>query len=294
VDHPIWRDQTPPRPAVPELVKVKEPSVDIAITSENHIGRGRMNFGRSRFAGLAAGLCAIALLLGPGLRASFAEDSGTTVKSEETGSTSTAPASTAPAGKSKYSRSASLAGARAEAKAEESNGLPPVAASDKPRYGGRYFVDFRARTAASYGHAFLWYGRLKEDGKVGAVEVAGLHPATDSVVPYILGHLIPVPSETGKSYGDLDEQYLTASYRVYLTDAQARSVFAYIKQKQASSPVWQAGTVNCTGFIADVASYMGLRTPALPTLMYPEDLVKAIKRLNGGRQEMPSYASAVH
>ena len=167
-----------------------------------------------------------------------------------------------------------------------------MAAPDNPKYGGRYFVDFRARTAASYGHAFLWYGRLKENGKVGAIEVAGLHPATDSVVPYILGHIIPVPSETGTSYGDLDEQYLTASYRVYLTEAQARNVFAYIKQKQASSPVWQAGTVNCTGFISDVASYMGLRTPALPTLMYPEDLVKKIKELNGGRQEMPSYASA--
>jgi hypothetical protein len=247
---------------------------------------------RSRFTGLAAGLCAIALLFGLGLRASFAEDFGTST-GYEMGSTSAAPASTAPAGKSKYSRSASLAtNARSEAKAEELNRLPPVAAPDDPKYGGRYFVDFRARTAASYGHAFLWYGRLKRDGKVGTIEVAGLHPATDSVVPYILGHLIPVPSETGKSYGDLDEQYLTANYRVYLTEAQAREVFAYIKEKQASSPIWQAGTVNCTGFIADVASYMGLRTPALPTLMYPEDLVKAIKELNGGRQDMPSYASA--
>jgi hypothetical protein len=128
----VWRNQTPPRPAVPELVKVKEASLDIT----NHVGRGRMNLGRSRFAGLAAGLCAIALLLGLGLRPSFAEDFGT------------------------------------------------------------------------------------------------------------------------------------------------------------STPIWQAGTVNCTGFISDVASYMGLRTPALPTLMYPEDLVKAIKELNGGRQEMPSHASA--
>jgi hypothetical protein len=276
----VWRNQTPPRPAVPELVKVKEASLDIT----NHVGRGRMNLGRSRFAGLAAGLCAIALLLGLGLRPSFAEDFGTSTK-YDTGS--------ALAGKTKYPRSASLAAsARAEAKLEESDGLPPVAAPDNPKYGGRYFVDFRARTAASYGHAFLWYGRLKRDGKVGEVEVAGLHPATDSVVPYILGHVIPVPSETGKSYGDLDEQYLTASYRVYLTEAQARNVFAYIKEKQASSPIWQAGTVNCTGFISDVASYMGLRTPALPTLMYPEDLVKAIKELNGGRQEMPSHASA--
>jgi hypothetical protein len=240
-----------------------------------------MALDRSRFAGLAAGLCAVALLLGLE-RPSFAEDFGTT---------GSAPASTAPSGKLKHSRSASLAAASARAEAEESNGLPPVAAPDNPKYGGRYFVDFRARTAASYGHAFLWYGRLKENGKVGAIEVAGLHPATDSVVPYILGHIIPVPSETGASYGDLDEQYLTASYRVYLTEAQARNVFAYIKQKQASSPIWQAGTVNCTGFISDVASYMGLRTPALPTLMYPEDLVKKIKELNDGRQEMPSYAS---
>jgi hypothetical protein len=56
-------------------------------------------------------------------------------------------------------------------------------------------------------------------------------------VPYNLSQIIPVPSETGKSYGDLDEQYLTNSYRVYVTEAQARYMFAYIKQKQASSPI---------------------------------------------------------
>jgi len=251
---------------------------DMSSYPKNHIGRGRMHLGLSRLPGIVAGLCAIALLLGPGVRASVAEDASTSAVSEP------APAHA----KSHY------ASVSSNVRAEETSGLPPPAAADKPSHGGRYFVDFRARTAASYGHAFLWFGRLKEDGKVGLIEVAGLHPATDSVVPYILGHIIPVPSETGKSYGDLDEQYLTASYRVYLTPAQARYVFAYIKQKQASSPLWQAGAVNCTGFIADVASYMGLHTPALPTLMYPEDLVKAIKRLNGGRTEMPAFASASH
>src|SRR5512135_3271104 len=69
---------------------------------------------------------------------------------------------------------------------------------------GPYYVDFRARTAATYGHAFVWYGKTSEK----QVEVAGLAPAGDEV-PYILGHLIFVPSETGASYGDLDEQYLT-------------------------------------------------------------------------------------
>ena len=261
----------------------------------------------SLLTGVALAFLAAALLLGPGLKASSAEDAATGAASAEvtTGAVGAKEDQTpapAPAmsrtGKSKYAavggNGAAANAAETPAKEQRPDGLPPPAAPDKPSHGGRYFVDFRARTAASYGHAFLWYGRLKEDGRVGAVEVAGLHPATDSVVPYILGHLIPVPAETGKSYGDLDEQYLTASYRVYLTDAQAKHVFAYIRQKQASSPLWQAGAVNCTGFISDVASYMGLRTPSMPTLMYPENLVKEIKRLNGGRTEIPVYANASH
>ena len=141
--------------------------MDITITSKNHVGRVRMALSRFRLAGLAAGLFAVALLLGLE-RPSFAAGFDTT---------GNVPASTAPSGKLKHSRSASLA-STARAEAEESDGLPPVAAPDNPRYGGRYFVDFRARTAASYGHAFLWYGRVKQDGKVGAIEVAGLHPAT--------------------------------------------------------------------------------------------------------------------
>ena len=160
------------------------------------------------------------------------------------------------------------------------------AAPKTVRLAGRYFVDFRARTAASYGHAFLWYGRLNERGKVGAIEVAGLHPATDSVIPYILGHIIPVPSETGKSYGDLDDQYLTASYRVYLSEADSRKVFAYIQHLQASRPLWQASVYNCTAFLADVASFMGMRTPPVPQWTYPEDFVNKLREVNGGRQEI--------
>lgn len=142
---------------------------------------------------------------------------------------------------------------------------------------GPYYVDFRARTAASYGHAFIWYGKTSEK----AVEVAGLHPAGDEI-PYVLGHLMWVPSETGASYGDLDEDYLTANYRVYLSAADAEKVFAFIKHLQATSPVWNAQTTNCTAFIGRIASFMGLKVPF--HLKRPEEYVNELKEMNGGRE----------
>ena len=142
---------------------------------------------------------------------------------------------------------------------------------------GPYYVDFRARTAASWGHAFVWYGKTSER----AVEVAGLTPKGDTW-SYVLGHLTWVPSETGASYGDLDPEYLTASYRVYLNEADAKRVFAYIKKLQASSPVWNAETTNCTGFIGDIAEFMGLQVPY--RWQRPEKFVNSLKEMNGGRQ----------
>jgi hypothetical protein len=154
------------------------------------------------------------------------------------------------------------------------------------KLAGRWFVDFRSRSAASYGHAFIWYGQLTPQGKVGMIEVAGLHPATDNPIPYILGHIMPVPSEHGKSYGDLDEQYLTANYRVYLSEADAKKVFAYIQHLEASSPLWMATVYNCTAFLADVARYMGMRAPLNATWMLPEDFINKLRDLNQGKTEI--------
>ena len=142
---------------------------------------------------------------------------------------------------------------------------------------GPYYVDFRARTAASWGHAFVWFGKTSER----AVEVAGLTPAGDTM-PYVIGHLTWVPSETKASYGDLDPQYLTASYRVYLNEPDAKRVFAYIKKLQASSPVWNAETTNCTAFIGSIAEFMGLKVPY--RWQRPENYVNSLKAMNDGRQ----------
>jgi len=153
----------------------------------------------------------------------------------------------------------------------------PAPLSTRKLGKGPYYVDFRARTAASWGHAFVWYGKTSEK----KVEVAGLTPAGDTAA-YMLGYVTWVPSETGASYGDLDPDYLLASYRVYLSEPDAKKVFAYIKKLQANSPVWSAEVSNCTAFIGDIASFMGLQTPV--RWLRPENYVNKLKELNGGRQ----------
>ena len=103
---------------------------------------------------------------------------------------------------------------------------PPSRAQAQAISEGRpYFIEFRSRNAANYGHAFVLYGRVGTKGKI-----AGLHPAGDrpdcvncSVVAWTLGHLLPVPAETGASDGDDEpELYLTARYRIRLTAADTK------------------------------------------------------------------------
>src|SRR5215475_4245298 len=173
------------------------------------------------------------------------------------------------------------------ASAQDKPAATPTSAQPQTTSRAIYYVDFRARTAASYGHAFVWYGRTDQK----QIEIAGLHPASESVVPYLLGHIIPVPSETGKSYGDLDEGYVTASYRVYMTEAEAKDVFAFIKRLQAMSPMWNAATWNCVAFIQAIAIHMDLKVPG-NHLLYPEDWVNQLRKLNGGRRYMSSPAVA--
>jgi len=232
---------------------------------------------------LAAALCAFsAIALG-------IDPAAAVTDSAATSATGDAPASAAPVATPAPTTTAQSGTAQSttapSAKPRKKTDAPATASTSKPAASksaasqapGPYYVDFRARTAASYGHAFLWYGK----SSVREVDVAGLHPATDSPVPYMLGHMMPVPSETGASYGDLDEEYLLANYRVYLSEEDAPKVFAYIRKLQKTTPFWNATTTNCTWFIGQVASFMGLKTPW--HMMFPEDYVNELKKVNGGR-----------
>jgi hypothetical protein len=167
----------------------------------------------------------------------------------------------------------------------------PVTATDcrmSVRPGHPYFVEFRARTAASYGHAFLFHGKLGPDGHFSRVEVAGLHPSGDSGAIYMMGHVLPVAADTNASYGDLDEQFMTARFCVTLTEAEYARVLGYIRQRQSSSPVWNAMTMNCTGWVGDVARFMGYKAP-LNHVQVPEEYINEMHRLNSTPAQYQAY-----
>jgi hypothetical protein len=159
-----------------------------------------------------------------------------------------------------------------------------IISADKPGKSKKpYFIEFRARSAYSYGHTFLVHGRTGQ--KITAKDVIGLHPAGESSTPWMLGHLVPVVSETGASDGDFEEAYVIARYRVGLTEAEYKKALGMMRGMQKNHPVWHAVLYNCNRFVGDIAQNIGLQAPSNALLM-PKEYITALKQLNGGRPEL--------
>jgi len=160
----------------------------------------------------------------------------------------------------------------------------------------RFFVEFRARNAASYGHMYVMYGEVNERHEVIKSEIAGFFPAGDSrtcencsVYNWTIGHVIPVSSEIGASDGDLEEQFVLARYRVWIDAAQYKRLVAYIKQRKAHLGPWHAFLNNCVTFGRDVAVFLNMKVPVLMAIspsvvMYPKDVVEWLRDANGGEK----------
>jgi hypothetical protein len=145
--------------------------------------------------------------------------------------------------------------------------------------GKPYYIEFRSRSAQSYGHTFAIYGRLNANGRIQTKTVAGLHPATESPVPWMIGHFVLVPSETGASDGDTEDQYVTARFQVLLSADEYKKVVGYIKGLQAKSPVWHAVLYNCNAFVGDIAKFMGMEAPG-STMSMPAEYISSLRELN--------------
>ena len=258
--------------AVPDLVKLREPIVKYTV------------WNRSRFGCL--GFCVFVISAWMAVPAANAQGSATPP------TTAASPKPTAAGTKTATASAKTTSGITfsQQKPAREPIKEPVTASGCKIEPGRPYFVEFRSRTAVSYGHTFVFHGRLGGPGKFGKFQVAGLHPKGDDPDTYIKGHWVPVPSETGVSYGDLDEQYLTARYCVVLTEAEYNKVAAFIRRLQATSPTWQATGKNCNSFAGDIAESMGLRSP--PSMLLPETYIKTLRSMNNERTNLSTVANS--
>jgi hypothetical protein len=147
---------------------------------------------------------------------------------------------------------------------------------------GQYYFEFRSRQAWDYGHTFVVFGRVGEPPSKN--NVAGLSPKGDDPSMWLMGHYVPVPSDTGWTDGDLEDRYITSRYRVLVSKEQYDRTVAYIRQLQARSTTWSVELYNCNAFVADIAKYMGLRVPA-SSWIYPKVFVSNMRKINTGHPE---------
>ena len=171
-----------------------------------------------------------------------------------------------------------------------------------PRY--HFFVEFRARNAASYGHVYVMYGEANARQEVIRSEIAGLGPAGDrgdcvncSVYNWTLGHVIPVAGEIGATDGDLEEQYVLARYRIWIDAAQYKRLVAYINERKADKTQWHAMFNNCVMFGRDVAAFLNLNVPPFfdfsrGIIPYPKTAVEALRDANGGEKDQTPLEDA--
>jgi hypothetical protein len=101
---------------------------------------------------------------------------------------------------------------------------------------------------------------------------------------WVMGHYVPVPSDTGWTDGDLEDRYITSRYRVLVSKEQYDRTVAYIRQLQARSTTWSVELYNCNAFVADIAHFMGLQAPS-STWIYPKVFVTNMRKINTGHPE---------
>jgi hypothetical protein len=74
-----------------------------------------------------------------------------------------------------------------------------------------------------------------------------------------------------------------------LDEARYKEIVAFIRQLQASSPVWHAALYNCNRFVGVVAEHMGLRAPN--SIQNPQDFINSLRELNTKQQHADARAS---
>ena len=230
-------------------------------------------------------LSALALSFALGVSTAAAQGDGPYPFEATQGSSSIKPRPSAAPSASAGSRARNAVASPAPATSAEPRSAAPTAAA-KPAGGHGYFVEFRSRYALSYGHTYAVHGQIGQ--KITPKDVVGLHPATESSIPWMIGHFIPVISETGASDGDAEEKYVSARYRILLTRAEYAKLTSFLEQLKARSRLWHAAMYNCNAFVGDIARYVGLDVPS--RFLYPKEFITEMRTINKGHARVAASA----
>jgi len=142
--------------------------------------------------------------------------------------------------------------------------------------GEQYFVDFRARRGALFGHTFIVYGHLGAKGDLQGVEYAGNYPA-DGNLGLVVGSVVPVCTTIGPVQDDLKAP-ATIIYRRKLTRAQFVQLKAGVRHIRATQHYWHLMFFNCNDLAVEMTKRVGLRSPS-PWLI-PHAYVAALREMN--------------
>ena len=98
------------------------------------------------------------------------------------------------------------------------------------------------RPAWDYGHTFVVFGRVGETPGARKT-LLRFAPKGDDPKMWLMGHYMPVPSDTGWTDGDLEDRYITSRYRVLLNKDQYDRVVAHIREFNRART---SGASSCT------------------------------------------------
>ena len=143
---------------------------------------------------------------------------------------------------------------------------------------GRFYVEFRSRWLAFYGHTYVVYGRLDKTGKPLDQHFVALYPQ-GGYFGLTLGSLpVAVPATTLPLPEDHDVETL-AAYRRPIGAAQYRKLLAFVYKTRSQENSWNLYTINCNYLAGEIATLIGLKTPPLSAQVAPL-YVKELELLN--------------
>ena len=137
-----------------------------------------------------------------------------------------------------------------------------------------YFIEFRARPSAYFGHTFIVYGRVDGSGRTVERHHAGFVPGDD----FLMALILPVRGTVGPDRDDWALQS-TATYRRRLSAIEYRRVAATVGLLRATHQRWHFFFFNCNDFAIEIAEALNLHR--LPSLVPPKLWVEGLSILNG-------------